>query len=132
MHYKERVPKRNIDPKEIEEYVNSQKGKSQTQTKKEAEVKSEKVEIKKIEEQPKVQIQDTKKSDKIDLDNNAKEVLLNKAEQKEEKFNSISTYNGDACDIYNWSQGTNEIQIQFKLPPNTGAKKVRHFYISIF
>ena len=56
-----------------------------------------------------------KKAEKIELNKEAKEVLLSKAEQKEEKFNSISTYNGDICDLYNWSQGTNEVQIQFKL-----------------
>lgn len=126
MHYKERVPKRNIDPKEIEEFLNSQKS-GKSQIKKEI----EKVEIKKIDE-PKVEKQTESKgnSNKIELDK-AKEVILSKTEKevKEEKFSSISTYNGDACDLYNWSQGTNEVQIQFKLPPNTGAKKVSCSYL---
>jgi len=41
------------------------------------------------------------------------------------KFSSISIYNGDSCDLYNWSQGTTDVQIQIKLPDNTGAKKVK-------
>lgn len=63
-------------------------------------------------------------------DLNNTEVKLESAKKaptkvEEPKFSSISTYNGDSCDNYNWSQGTTDVQIQIKLPPNTGgAKKV--------
>jgi len=48
-----------------------------------------------------------------------------KKENKDSKFEAISTYNGDSCEKYNWSQGTNEVQIQFKLPKNTSAKQIK-------
>lgn len=51
----------------------------------------------------------------------------NKLKKAEEKFSAISTYNGDTCDDYNWSQGTTDVQIQLKLPKNTGPKKVCYF-----
>ena len=41
------------------------------------------------------------------------------------KYTAISTYNGDSCDNYNWSQGTNDVSIQINLLPNTSASKVK-------
>ena len=40
------------------------------------------------------------------------------------KFTAISTYNGDSCDQYNWSQGSNDVSIQINLLENTSASKV--------
>ena len=65
-----------------------------------------------------------------------KEILINKplsSKESEviknsvitEKYTPISTYNGDSCDEYNWSQGTTDVQIQIKLPEKTGAKQVK-------
>jgi hypothetical protein len=53
---------------------------------------------------------------------------INKTEKpvqiQQPKSSSISIYNGDSCDLYNWSQGTTDVQIQITLPDNSGAKKV--------
>ena len=37
---------------------------------------------------------------------------------------NISTYNGDSCDNYNWSQGVNDVTIQFKLPHPISKKMI--------
>lgn len=80
------------------------------------------------------------KSDSNEIKNESKEIkdekntiinkdlndksLNNKNSSTINKFSSISTYNGDECDIYNWSQGSRDVQIQIKLPLNTSAKMV--------
>ena len=42
----------------------------------------------------------------------------------ENKPMNISTYNGDSCDNYNWSQGVNDVTIQFKLPHPISKKMI--------
>lgn len=61
--------------------------------------------------------------------NSQENKIPEKKETKKEVFSPISTYNGDSCELYNWSQGTTDVSIQIKLPENTGAKKVSVIYI---
>jgi hypothetical protein len=120
VHFKERVPKRNIDPKEIEEFIKSKKeGKG--------EIKSEETNVSKTDDiKPKVNVE-TKvstinKVDKID-DTDLQKININTNIQ-EPKVIPISTYNGDTCENYNWSQGVLEINIQISLPPIQSKKDV--------
>lgn len=130
LHYKERVPKRNIDPKEVEEFMKAQKEKSGN---KPVEIKTELKENilgsnttttnstdDKIEIKPQPKKENTTPITVTSIPARAK------TETKvDEKFSSISTYNGDSCDNYNWSQGVMDVQIQIKLPDNTTKKNVR-------
>jgi hypothetical protein len=129
IHYKERVPKRNIDPKEIEEYIKNQQGKNTAKTT--PEVKKDeknnekpnnaetKTETNKIVEEVKA---NEKVEEKIHInDNKINEV---KSEVVQPKVISISTYNGDSCDNYNWSQGVMDVSIQIKLPEINSKKDV--------
>ena len=172
IHYKERVPKRNIDPKEIQDFMEKQKkivdakksgipiSTSSTAPKQIDKPKEDVVKISSGSTSTNPQVREDK--GKVDLsqasttktevklsstvsnssnennDNSQNEnidlgkVDLNKKkaiESKKEVFSAISTYNGDSCDLYNWSQGTNDVQIQIKLPENTGAKKVSFFIL---
>jgi hypothetical protein len=135
IHYKERVPKRNIDPKEIEDFMKKQKdlkeGKS-TQSSQSSIVKEEpKTELK--QEEPK-KSDLTTNIDKVKLENETEVKLQKVSEQTitktgntttiSPKFASISTYNGDICDNYNWSQGVMDVTIQVKLPEGTTKKMV--------
>lgn len=70
-------------------------------------------------------IKENEGNDNIDLGKVQLDSGKKVTNQNETKFNPISTYNGDACDLYFWSQGTTDVQIQIKLPENTGAKKVK-------
>ncbi len=112
IHYKERVPKRNIDPKEIEDYMKAQKG-GKVEVK---EVKA--IESKPVESKP---VEPIKTEVKVEP----------KQEQQTENqvnpnYSSISTYNGDKCDLYNWSQGVIDINIQIELPEGTKKKEVNN------
>ena len=147
LHYKEKVPKRNIDPKEIEEFMNKHKQKKEEKQVKE--IKSDK-EVKADRENKEIEKYEEKRKDQdgiVDLNNISKDktkqsesienkLKLDSIEKAQEvklkpntevKFNPISTYNGDSCDEYNWSQGTTDVQIQIKLPTNSGAKKVSNY-----
>lgn len=136
MHYKERVPKRNIDPKEIEEYMKKQKEKKEEKLSTNTLEKPKIVELK---EDPKSQV--TVNSSKENLENKEhSSSVSNKVEEVktiesskqttlieskiDPKYSAISTYNGDSCDQYNWSQGTNDVSIQIYLLENTAANKV--------
>jgi TFIIF-interacting CTD phosphatase-like protein len=48
----------------------------------------------------------------------------------ENKPTSISTYNGDKCDDYNWSQGVGDVTIQFTLKEKINKKNVESRYDS--
>jgi hypothetical protein len=114
VHYKERVPKRNIDPKEIEEYMKNQKeNRSQS-----------KVENKPISENK--PIQENKKIENITPEIKPQEKIIENKQNvnNESKFDPISTYNGDKCENYNWSQGVLDVSIQINLPDNTTIKDV--------
>ena len=43
----------------------------------------------------------------------------------ENKPTSISTYNGDKCDDYNWSQGVSDVTIQFTLKQKINKKMLK-------
>ena len=143
LHYKERVPKRNIDPKVIDEYLKQKKGKKEVIDKinkesKEAEVnnkKDDKKETQKNEdkkEEPKIKSEEHKNEDnkikeekKIETTN---PINMKKDEIKgpvENKPSSISTYNGDKCDDYNWSQGVGDVTIQFALKQKINKKMLK-------
>ena len=62
---------------------------------------------------------ETNNMSKVDINSNK---TNNKIEDP--KTLPISTYNGDTCDSYNWSQGIHDVTIQIKLPENTGKKNV--------
>lgn len=120
LHYKDKVPKRNIDQKEVEAFMKSQKekGKIKVNEDKEKEKEKEKLKEKQLVDKEVNKLEKEVKSNKENKENNKIDI------HKEEKFVSISTYNGDSCDGYFWSQANQDVQIQIKLPPNTGAKKV--------
>jgi hypothetical protein len=119
-HYKERVPKRNIDPKEIEEFMKSQKDKTSKLEPKITEVKAistpetESVQSIPVKIKPEIKVE-PKQIPKTD-------------KPVDSSFSSISTYNGDKCDLYNWSQGIMDINIQIQLPEATKKKDV--YYIN--
>jgi len=145
LHYKERVPKRNIDPKIIQEYIQKQKennlkkkeeqqnnnnNKEQTQpssTNKpisSEEMKTEKIEKnenKENKENIQKKEENTENKEKTENKEN-KESNENIKKPIENKPISISTYNGDTCDNYNWSQGVNDVTIQFNLPKAISKK----------
>ena len=143
LHYKERVPKRNIDPKVIDEYLKQKKDKKEVIDKinkesKEAEAnnkKDDKKETQKNEdkkEEPKIKSEEHKNADnkikeekKIETTN---PINMKKDEIKgpvENKPSSISTYNGDKCDDYNWSQGVGDVTIQFALKQKINKKMLK-------
>ena len=49
----------------------------------------------------------------------------------------ISTYNGDSCDNYDWSQSITEVTMQIRIPEGTNSKqmdiqiKAKHLYVKI-
>ena len=136
LHYKERVPKRNIDPKIIEEYMKN-KGKENKEKKEVIDKinyqakKEEKKEEKKAETKNKDETKNTnngaskENTNKIESSN-----PLNKKKEEikgpvENKPTSISTYNGDKCDDYNWSQGVSDVTIQFSLKQKINKKMLK-------
>lgn len=136
LHYKERVPKRDIDPKEIQKFLEEQKLNSKSKTEIKSEIKKEN-KVEKVKEVIKEELNKSDKNNEIKklevneinksetIDKKEKNDIIENKNSIQNKFSSISTYNGDECDIYNWSQGSKDVQIQIKLPPNTSAKKVR-------
>ena len=144
LHYKERVPKRNIDPKVIEEYMKSREKEKQEkkeviskinqqskeENKKEEPKKDEKKEEKK--EIPKKSEKTEEKKPEITKNENKIESSNPLNQKKEEikgpvenKPTSISTYNGDKCDDYNWSQGVGDVTIQFTLKQKINKKMLK-------
>lgn len=136
LHYKERVPKRNIDPKEIEDYIRKQReskttgqvntptlpvtGNSNTNVveKTKETIKEEKLDkTTKTTTEPsnKVQVQEKPKCSNDNSTVISSNSTSNNPLLKVEPI-SISTYNGDQCDLYNWSQGVNDVTIQLILP----------------
>lgn len=144
LHHKERVPKRNIDPKEIEEYLKKQKeAKDQKiNQNKTPEIKPEKEKNIEISEnfEKKVPIDGIeeiklteKKIDEIIIKPNSNEIKsdisLNPVSQSNQKIKnvdtSISTFNGDQCENYNWSQGVMDVTIQIYLPEGINKRMVK-------
>ena len=139
LHYKERVPKRNIDPKVIEEYMKSKEKEKKEKKEVIAKINNQKKEDKK-EEKPTTKTE-TKTNNKNEVKNNTntnKESEnkiessnpLNKKKEEikgpvENKPTSISTYNGDKCDDYNWSQGVGDVTIQFALKQKINKKMLK-------
>jgi hypothetical protein len=120
LHYKERVPKRNIDSKEIEDHLKKQKETKENpiplvnKTNLPADNKVQEIEIK----------TDNKQSTETSI---KKETHIKNETKVEKTVNeklddSISTYNGDKCEKYNWSQGVMDVTIQIKLPEGTTKK----------
>lgn len=52
-------------------------------------------------------------------------------------MSKISTYNGDSCDKYDWSQSINEVTMQIPIPEGTSSKqiqiviKAKHLYVAL-
>ncbi len=141
LHFKERVPKRDIDPKEVEAFIKSQAGKGKpgekpkesslptsqptgttdTKTSTACTVKTnQSVDSGKVSTDPtKVEIPSTTT---ISPDNTTTNISSSSSSSKVDvpkekpKTLPISTYNGDTCDTYNWSQGIHDVTIQMKLP----------------
>jgi hypothetical protein len=146
LHYKERVPKRSIDPKKIEEFMKQNKGKVQNNTNlmgvpiekvqngNQSNLSNIKVPLESEKEEQVQQIEidikdkDNKIESNITKTSSIKKENIKDKEKKEskidEKFESISTYNGDKCENYSWSQGVMDVNIQVKLPEKTLFSKV--------
>ena len=125
LHYKERVPKRNIDPKVIEEYMKSKENKNKE--KKEVIDKINKESKEKKEEKNEQKKEEKKKSNEKNIES-TNPINMKKEEIKgpvENKPTSISTYNGDKCDDYNWSQGVGDVTIQFTLKEKINKKMLK-------
>jgi len=144
LHHKERVPKRNIDPKEIEEYLKKQnEAKDQKLNQNNIpEIKPEKEKNIEISEnfEKKVPIDGIeeiklteKKIDEIIIKPDSNEIKsdisLNTVSQSNQKIKnvdtSISTFNGDQCEKYNWSQGVMDVTIQIYLPEGINKRMVK-------
>ena len=143
LHYKERVPKRNIDPKVIEEYMKSKEKEKQEKKEvidkinKQSKEDAKKEEIKKEEKKPEAKptTQQDKDKEKNNKDNSSSNKIetsnplnMKKEELKgpvENKPTSISTYNGDKCEDYNWSQGVGDVTIQFALKQKIHKKMLK-------
>ena len=144
LHHKERVPERNIDPKEIEEYLKKQKeAKDQKLNQNNIpEIKPEKEKNIEISEnfEKKVPIDGIeeiklteKKIDEIIIKPDSNEIKsdisLNTVSHSNQKIKnvdtSISTFNGDQCDKYNWSQGVMDVTIQIYLPEGINKRMVK-------
>jgi hypothetical protein len=136
IHYKERVPKRNIDPKEIEEFVKKQK------EKKDNKIQPKELVENKLNENLDQNIKVQENKEQIKLEQVSNEKIVNSSQnlqnnnsttsntsttnikQQTYKTQPISTYNGDSCDNYNWSQGVRDVTIQISLPEGTTKKMV--------
>jgi hypothetical protein len=141
LHFKERVPKRNIDPKEIEDFMKKQKelkesGKTDNTSKiSSISDNSNSSNNSKIEDLKSNVSKNTVETahvvDKIDINSNSNlnKVTPTTIKPSDKKVdNSISTYNGDQCDKYNWSQGVMDVTIQIKLPEGTNKKMVNYLF----
>lgn len=149
LHYKERVPKRNIDPKIIQEYLKSkEKGKEKEKNKEKEESQNtsgKKEETNKDNVTKEENNNSTKtttnnagnikeiKKEKINEENKSNMPTSNPLNMKKEepkgpvenKPCSISTYNGDKCEDYNWSQGVGDVTIQFSLKNPINKKMLK-------
>ena len=136
LHYKERVPKRNIDPKIIEEYL--KKNEKEKKEKKEVidKINKQSKEEAKKEEQKKQEIKEEKKETTKNIPEKKEENKIessnpfNKKKEEikgpvENKPTSISTYNGDQCEDYNWSQSVGDVTIQFSLKQKINKKMLK-------
>lgn len=128
IHYKERVPKRNIDPKIIEDYLNKQKASKganqpikEGQSTKEPEMNKE---IPSNKTEPQSEQQDNTSSIKLEPVQSTIQQQTKESSKLpvENKPISISTYNGDKCDKYSWSQEVRDVTIQVKLPEAVAKK----------
>lgn len=90
-------------------------------------MKEEVNEINKLDKNNDIKKLEVNEINKSDINDKKDKNEIENKNSNQNKFSSISTYNGDECDMYNWSQGSKDVQIQIKLPPNTSAKKVRKF-----
>ena len=123
MHYKERVPKRNIDPKIIQEYLEKQKKEKLQQKEAQKTVPSSKS------PETTSSIKSTETVTKDTHTNNNKQLdsasTVEAKKPVENKPIAISTYNGDKTDLYNWSQGTTDVTIQVQLPEAVSKKMLK-------
>ena len=123
LHYKERVPKRNIDPKIIQEYLEKQKKEKLQQKETPKNVPSKKP------SEPTSSIKSTETVTKTTDTNNNKQLdsasTVQAKKPVENKPIAISTYNGDKTDLYNWSQGTTDVTIQVQLPEAVSKKMLK-------
>lgn len=131
VHYKERVPKRDIDPKEIEDFMKKAK-----ETKANKSSTAEKT-VLAVPEEKAIPLNTVTNEIRLTEEKEVKLTAISKEEVKPEdkkpqepkkdyiKFESISTYNGDSLEKYNWSQGVYDVTIQFKLPENTTKKDLK-------
>ena len=119
LHYKERVPKRDIDPKIIQEYLEKQK--QEKQKAKEQPTPTQAVPS----SQPPVS-SGTENIKPSETTNNNKALDSTSTVQAKKPIENkpipISTYNGDSCGLYNWSQGTTDVTIQVQLPEACSKK----------
>lgn len=146
LHFKERVPKRNIDPKVIDEYL-KKKGQENNRAKeareiikkeekntsenkesdnkgtasKDAEIKKEEKAENKIENKQNDDIKPEKTPQSTNPLNMKREEPKGPVDNKP---TSISTYNGDKCDQYNWSQAVGDVTIQFALKKPINKKQL--------
>jgi hypothetical protein len=133
IHYKEKVPKRNIDPKEVEEFIKNQREKSQAKDPKKV-IENAISNDEKTDEKIKVNITNTPKEIiSTETKNNTTTTNISSTQPLNVDSNSnvkqikpipISTYNGDQCDNYGWSQGVMDVTIQVKLPEAVPKKQL--------
>jgi hypothetical protein len=142
LHYKERVPKRDIDKKEIEEFMKNHRGKVpanvNTNTQNLQGIPIEKIQnvsnlnnninntTKNTENQSNNLVQiPIKEVNNLDINETKKQKIIEEPIKIDDKYEDISTYNGDKCDNYNWSQGVLDVNIQIKLPEKITLKQVK-------
>ena len=145
LHFKERVPKRKIDPKVIDEYLKKQKEKGKQPAQPPIQPSPPSSQDQTIppsqqQQQPSQQQQPQQPTTtNTTTSPSSAPTQPTKPPQKpiENKPISISTYNGDVCDKYNWSQGVSDVTIQFPLPEAVSKKMldismtVNHLKITI-
>ena len=141
LHFKERVPKRKIDPKVIDEYLKQQKEKGKQPSQppiQPSSPPSQPQQQQPSQQQPQQQQQQQPTTTNTTTPPSPASTQPPKPQKPiENKPISISTYNGDVCDKYNWSQGVSDVTIQFPLPEAVSKKmldismSVNHLKITI-
>ena len=141
LHFKERVPKRKIDPKVIDEYLKQQKEKGKQPSQppiQPSSPPSQPQQQQPSQQQPQQQQQQQPTTTNTTTPPSPAPTQPPKPQKPiENKPISISTYNGDVCDKYNWSQGVSDVTIQFPLPEAVSKKmldismSVNHLKITI-
>jgi hypothetical protein len=113
------------EKKEVINKINNQA--KEENKKEESKKENQKKEEKKNTEKPKTENKENNKDEasKIESSN-----PLNKKKEElkgpvENKPTSISTYNGDKCEDYNWSQGVGDVTIQFTLKQKINKKMLK-------